>query len=519
MLSSNTILQGRYHVIRQLGQGGMGTVYEAIDQRFDNQVALKETHFTDEVMRKAFEREARLLNKLQHPAMTRVIDHFTEGSGQYLVMDYVAGEDLAETLQRQNGPFPVAKVLEWGDQLLDVLSYIHTQEPPIIHRDIKPQNLKLNAKGRIMLLDFGLAKGSTGQVTTVATSRSVLGYSLAYAPLEQIVKVEQHWIEMLSVVNNDEVTRIQQRGTDPRSDLYSLAATLLHLMTAKAPPHAPTRALSVWSGRLDPLEAMFDDRLPRSVATVLRRAMALSMDERYSSAAEMHAALRRAAQLPETVVVESAPAYASAPTVQPSTQPASVPPPVSSQRASDSRAPQTPAVPDTLVVSQPQWGPAQQAPYVSQPSAGQWERPASQQSLFASSTGPSRRTWIIGGVAAGLIILVVVLIIALTAGKSRTPLETVKIWADVVNTKDIAAFKRVISRNILAKIQAEADRRGMSVDAMLTQELGRARSRPLPEMREGWVRDDRAMVEILDRTAWEPIYLVKEDGEWKVDTK
>src|ERR1700730_16495754 len=100
MLASNTILQNRYRIIRQLQQGGMGTVYEALDERLDTTVALKESHFTEERLRKKFEREARLLARLRHPAMTRVIDHFTEGDGQFLVMDFIAGEDLWEMLQR-----------------------------------------------------------------------------------------------------------------------------------------------------------------------------------------------------------------------------------------------------------------------------------------------------------------------------------------------------------------------------------------------------------------------------------
>jgi serine/threonine protein kinase len=117
MLAPNTILQNRYRIIRQLGQGCMGTVYEAIDERLDNTVALKESHFTDERLRKQFEREARLLARLRHPAMTRVIDHFSEGDGQFLVMDFIAGEDLWEMLKRNGGAFPPDKVLGWADQI------------------------------------------------------------------------------------------------------------------------------------------------------------------------------------------------------------------------------------------------------------------------------------------------------------------------------------------------------------------------------------------------------------------
>src|SRR2546429_3965850 len=134
MLSSGTILQGRYRIIRQLGQGGMGAVYEAVDERLDTTVALKETLFSDEKLRKQFEREARLLARMHHPALPRVSDHFNEGDGEFLVMQFIAGDDLSAMLVQRKGPFPLAEVLKWADQLLDALDYLHTQDPQIVHR-------------------------------------------------------------------------------------------------------------------------------------------------------------------------------------------------------------------------------------------------------------------------------------------------------------------------------------------------------------------------------------------------
>src|SRR2546421_7386016 len=154
MLSPETILQGRYRIVRQLGQGGMGAVYEAVDQRLDATVALKETLFTDEKLRRQFEREARLLARMHHPALPRVSDHFAEGGGEFLVMQFIAGDDLASNIAQRRGPFPPEQVALWADQLLDALDYLHTQDPQIVHRDIKPQNLKLTARGQIVLLDF-----------------------------------------------------------------------------------------------------------------------------------------------------------------------------------------------------------------------------------------------------------------------------------------------------------------------------------------------------------------------------
>src|SRR5256885_5755558 len=185
MLTEGTILQGRYRIVRQLGQGGMGAVHEAIDERLDTVVALKETFFVDEKLRKQFEREARLLARLHHQALPRVSDHFNEGDGQFLVMQFIAGEDLFEMLNARNAPFPQDEVARWGDQLCDALDYLHTQDPQIIHRDIKPQNLKLTLRGQIVLLDFGLAKGSAGPLTAVTTSASTFCYTPHYAPPEQ----------------------------------------------------------------------------------------------------------------------------------------------------------------------------------------------------------------------------------------------------------------------------------------------------------------------------------------------
>ena len=278
MLSPETILQGRYRIVRQLGQGGMGAVYEAVDERLDTIVALKETLFTDEKLRKQFEREARLLARLHHQALPRVSDHFNEGDGQFLVMQYVAGDDLAEMLAARNAPFPPDEVLRWADQLCDALDYLHTQEPQIIHRDIKPQNLKLTARGQIVLLDFGLAKGSAGQLTAVTTSASIFGYTPNYAPLEQV----------------------QGMGTDPRSDIYALGATLYHLMTNVKPPDALSRAGAVVNGQADPLLAAneVNPAVSQAVAHVLGKSMSQKRDDRFASAGEMRHAFTVAVNQP-----------------------------------------------------------------------------------------------------------------------------------------------------------------------------------------------------------------------------
>ena len=281
MLTPDTILQNRYLIVRAIGQGGMGAVYLAKDLRLGSDVALKETFFKDDRLRKAFEREARLLASLRHPALPKVIDHFSEADGQFLVMEFIPGDDLLDLMNSRGAGFPPGQVLSWADQLLDALDYMHTRQPQIIHRDIKPQNLKLMARGQIVLLDFGLAKGTLPQMSRITAGSSVQGYTPHYAPLEQM----------------------QGAGTDPRSDLYSLAATLYHLVTGYTPHDALARAAAVVEGEPDPLvpaNEVSPQVLP-AVAAVLTRAMALKRDHRPATAADMRLALqnaRRTATIP-----------------------------------------------------------------------------------------------------------------------------------------------------------------------------------------------------------------------------
>ncbi|HEY0658958.1 MAG TPA: serine/threonine-protein kinase, partial [Pyrinomonadaceae bacterium] len=269
MIELGTILQNRYRIEKQIGQGGMGQVYVGTDERFKSTVAIKETVFQDAALRKAFEREARLLNSLKHIALPRVSDHFNENDGQFLVMEYIAGEDLAEMMERDGAAFPLEKVLNWAYQLCDALDFLHSQE--IIHRDIKPQNLKLTPGGQIVLLDFGLAKGNPTDAQHQTAAKSIFGYSRSYASLEQI----------------------QGTGTEPRSDLYSLSATLYHLLTGIPPADALTRAMNVLNGQPDPLIAanLVNNQVPRGVAEILQKTMALNAGERPVSAIAMRSML------------------------------------------------------------------------------------------------------------------------------------------------------------------------------------------------------------------------------------
>src|SRR5712664_2290233 len=264
VLKAGALLQDRYRIVRQLGKGGMGAVYEAVDQRLDAIVALKETFSIDERLRRQFEQEARLLAGLNHPALPRVSDYFTEGDRAFLVMQFIAGADLAAIIAQQPGPFPRNQVIAWADQLLDALIYLHTRDRQIIHRDIKPHNLKVTGNGQIALLDFGLAKAQTTDLSGNSSSTSIFGFTRRYSPLEQI----------------------QDQGTTPQSDIYALGATLYHLLTGIKPPDALARAAALANSKSDPL--ILANEVHRAVgaeiAAILSRAMALNAEDRYPTA-------------------------------------------------------------------------------------------------------------------------------------------------------------------------------------------------------------------------------------------
>jgi serine/threonine protein kinase len=271
-LAPDTVLQDRYRIVRQLGRGGMGAVYEAIDQRLGKTVALKETLSSEPSMRRQFEREARLLAGMQHPALPQVSDHFVEGSRAFLVMQFIGGQDLARIIAQQPGPFPRDQVIAWADQLLDALIYLHSRDRQVIHRDIKPHNLKLTGTGQIALLDFGLAKSQASD-PSITASQAFFGYTRHYAPLEQI----------------------QDQRTDPRSDIYALGATLYHLLTGIKPPDAMVRAAAVVNSGPDPL--LPADKIHKvvgpQIAAILNKAMAQKPEDRYVDASEFRQALRQ----------------------------------------------------------------------------------------------------------------------------------------------------------------------------------------------------------------------------------
>ncbi len=262
-LERGVLLHNRYRILEILGQGGMGSIYRAVDDNLGVEVAVKENLFTTDEYARQFRREATILAGLRHPNLPRVSDHFVvDGQGQYLVMDYIEGEDLRERMDRI-GVIPEAEALIIGVAICDALAYMHTQNPPILHRDIKPGNVKIAPNGKIFLVDFGLAKVAfTGQRTTTGARAMTPGYS----PPEQYGGAR----------------------TDHRSDIYSLAATLYASMAGVVPEDSLARTMA--QDELTPLR----DRNPevtRRFSKIIERALEVHPDDRYQTADDFKHAL------------------------------------------------------------------------------------------------------------------------------------------------------------------------------------------------------------------------------------
>ena len=274
---------GRYRIVRVIGYGAYGAVYEATERdesqtspltRFLSRyllsnaepddsavrVALKETFDASSIS--SFAREFSVLSGLEHPNLPRYIDMFEAQGNGYLVMEYVAGQSLQEILDDETALLPSSQVLGYALQLCDVLEYLHSQQPAILHRDIKPANIRLTPEGRIKLVDFGLLKQAGYQ--TRATIRG-LG-TPAYAPIEQYGD--------------------NQQVTDVRSDIYSLGATLYHLLSGQEPLSAPNR-LARDDESLPPLPLPLASHVKKAVM----KAMSLMARDRFANISHLRQAL------------------------------------------------------------------------------------------------------------------------------------------------------------------------------------------------------------------------------------
>jgi serine/threonine-protein kinase len=271
------VLRDRYEIRQIVGSGGMGCVYQAEDLLLDGRIcALKEIQADSEgdeaqsQLHQQFHREASTLARLDHPNLPKVSDFFSEGGRDFLVMDYVPGHDLKEIMdatRREGLRLPEDRVLEWAGQLCDALAYLHRQDPPVLHRDIKPGNIKLTPGGLLKLVDFGLVKLMVPDETRTITVLQGRGTAL-YTPLEQYGGESGH--------------------TGPQSDIYSLGATLYHLLTNEPPAEAKQRFLRPDS--LRPIRALVPEVHERT-AVAIEWAMALHPDDRPPSVTVLRDAL------------------------------------------------------------------------------------------------------------------------------------------------------------------------------------------------------------------------------------
>lgn len=304
MLVPGTLINGRWEIVDLIGAGGTSQVYKAREHNLGRFVAIKHLNSHDPEALALFNREALILADVNHHFLVGVLDYFENTQGAFLVMDYIDGLDLGQLLQRNGGPFSWRQVVRWGDMVLQALEYLHNRPFPIIHRDIKPQNLKFDQhRSSIIVLDFGLAKGYSSDKHT-EFGLSVRGFTKKYAPLEQY----------------------HNKGTTAASDLYSLGATLYHLLVGVA----PTPSIERVNEHVDPLVPahVANPAVPQPISDVIQYALALRAPDRPQSAAQFRHLLRDAAEsLPAEPAVSEAFSFVAAPKAEPATEPSPVPQP------------------------------------------------------------------------------------------------------------------------------------------------------------------------------------------------
>lgn len=266
-----SMLEGRYRIEKLLAMGGFGAVYRAVDTRTNLTVAIKDMICPDaeefKIRLSFFRREAEILRALSKlPIVPRVYDFIQKGQSAHLVLEFIEGTDLVKVMEANgNRPFPIDLVIEWGKQICDVLHHMHSMDPPVVHRDLKPDNIMLLADGKsIKLIDFGTARdlGRTARTRLQAKTRV---YTEGYAPPEQIIG-----------------------KPEPRSDLFALAGTLYHLATGRAPE-------GVFTGKeIAELLAMPNGTVPpqhRWFFELIRINLSEDVNERYFTAREFKADL------------------------------------------------------------------------------------------------------------------------------------------------------------------------------------------------------------------------------------
>lgn len=261
MADIGSVIQGKYEILKLIGKGGMSKVYLAMDQNLNKQWAVKEIEKNardknNEVVIQSAMAEANMMKKLDHPSLPRIVDIIERQDVIYVMMDYIEGEPLSSILNKE-GAQPQEVVIQWAKELCLVLDYLHTQDPPIIYRDMKPANVMLQPNGNIKLIDFGIAREYKEQNLGDTVSLGTKGYA---AP-----------------------EQFGGRGqTDARTDVYCLGVTLYHLLTGQNPCEPPYEIYPI---------RYWNSQLSGGLETIIQKCTQLNPEDRYQSCAEVLYAL------------------------------------------------------------------------------------------------------------------------------------------------------------------------------------------------------------------------------------
>ena len=273
MLEIGSLLDGKYKILNKIGQGGMSIVYLAMNEKANKQWAIKEMRKEKnknyEVMKQSLITETNLLKELKHPYLPSIADIIENDDTIIIVMDYVEGRPLSDILAEE-GTIEEESVVEYAIQLCDVLDYLHSQDPPIIYRDLKPANIMLRPDGKITLIDFGAARKYNYDSISDTTCLGTVGYA---AP-------EQFAGETL-------------RQTDARTDIYNLGATMYHLLTGVNPSEPPYELYPI---------RRWDERLSNGLEKIILRATRKDPEKRFNDCKEMAYALKHFRDLDDSYI-------------------------------------------------------------------------------------------------------------------------------------------------------------------------------------------------------------------------
>ncbi len=307
MLTQNQTLQnGRYTIIDVSEKTKYGMNYEAFDNELRRNILLKEILDTGSATEDAsrvelgssdFSKTAEMLTGVKHASLFQIKNYFSEANFHYLVTDIIDGKNLAVLFEQKQNPFTPNDIIRWADQLLNAVSLLHSQSPPIIHNDIRPENIYLTSAGNIKLSTLNIIQNANLKKYSISEDEIFDSRNLTFSSLEQF------WFGLDSasqnvILNNfdEQSQKILENPTDARSDIYSLGATLYYLLTAEMPFDSLSRLIDVLDGNDDPLMSPneINSRIPKEISMVIMKAMEIKRENRFNSVSIMKQVMRTA---------------------------------------------------------------------------------------------------------------------------------------------------------------------------------------------------------------------------------